>query len=74
MSSALQLSLPTELLASIVTPTLVIRGERSSPFMRSAAQAVAATLPHGRLRDLAGQSHDISADATAPVVAEFLAG
>src|SRR5436190_676290 len=46
------LSLPTELIASIVAPTLVIRGERSSPFMRSAAQAVAATLPHGRLRDL----------------------
>ena len=67
------LSLPTELIASIVAPTLVICGERSSPFMRSAAQAVAATLPNGRLCDLAGQSHDISPEATAPVVAEFLA-
>jgi pimeloyl-ACP methyl ester carboxylesterase len=67
------LSLPTELISSIATPTLVIRGELSSPFLRSAAQAVAATLPNGRLCDLAGQSHDINADATAAVLMELLA-
>ena len=65
--------MPRELIASILTPTLVLCGERSSPFLRSAARAVAATLPNGRLRELAGQSHDISPAVTAPVVAEFLA-
>ena len=68
------LSLPTELLASIATPTLVISGEQSSPVMRAAARAVAETLPNGRLCTLPGQGHDIRPEATAPVLAEFLAG
>ena len=43
------------------------------PFLRNAAQAAAETLPHGRLAVLHGQGHDINPDATAPVMAEFLA-
>ena len=39
----------------------------------NAAQAAAQTLPHGRLAVLPGQGHDINPDATAPVMAEFLA-
>jgi len=35
--------------------------------------AAAAALPQGRLAVLPGQSHDLNADATAPVMAEFLA-
>jgi hypothetical protein len=31
-------------------------------------------MPNGRLAVLPGQSHDLNADATAPVMAEFLAG
>jgi pimeloyl-ACP methyl ester carboxylesterase len=68
------LSLPTELIASIVTPTLLICGEQSPPLLRSASQAVAATLPNGRVCTLAGQNHDIRPEATAPVLADFLAG
>ncbi len=68
------LSLPAGLIASIETPALVLSGDRSSPFMRAAAHAVAAALPNGRLCELAGQSHDINPAATAPVLAEFLAG
>ena len=68
------LSLPQDLLAAIATPTLVMYGEHSAPFLRAAAQAVAASLPNGRLCDLAGQSHDISPEVTAPIVADFLAG
>lgn len=67
------MSLSAELTASVVTPTLVISGEQSPPLLRDGARAVAEALPHGRLRVLAGQSHDISPEATAPVVAEFLA-
>jgi pimeloyl-ACP methyl ester carboxylesterase len=66
-------SLPTELIASITAPALVISGEQSPPFLRAAAQAVAQTLPNGRLSTLPGQGHDISPEATAPVMAEFLA-
>jgi pimeloyl-ACP methyl ester carboxylesterase len=66
-------SLPTELITSVTAPTLVISGEQSPPFLRAAAQAVAQALPNGRLNSLPGQGHDISPEATAPVMAEFLA-
>jgi pimeloyl-ACP methyl ester carboxylesterase len=66
------LTLPTDLIASISTPTLVIDGEQSPPVMREAARAVADTLPNGQLRSLPGQGHTIDPEATAPVLADFL--
>jgi hypothetical protein len=42
--------------------------------MRNAARAVAEALPNGQFRSLAGQGHDISPEATAPVLVEFLSG
>jgi pimeloyl-ACP methyl ester carboxylesterase len=66
-------SLPGELLAAVTAPALVVTGENSPPFLRSAARAAAAALPHGRLAILPGQTHDINPQATAPVMAEFLA-
>ena len=66
------LTLPIELVAAIATPTLVLNGEHSPPLLRNAARAVAETLPNGELCTLAGQTHDISPDATATALAEFL--
>jgi pimeloyl-ACP methyl ester carboxylesterase len=66
------MSLPTELLASVATPTLVISGEQSPPMLRAAARAAAEKLPNGRLASLPGQGHDINPEATAPVIADFL--
>jgi len=66
-------SMPVGLLATLTVPALVITGEQSPPFLRNAAQVTAQTLPNGRLAVLPGQSHDINPDATAPVMAEFLA-
>ncbi len=54
-------------------PALVIGGEHTSPFMRAAARAVAVAPPDGQLRSLPGQGHDTNPEATAPVMAEFLA-
>ena len=65
-------SLPVGLLASVAAPALVITGEQSPPFLRNAARAAAEALPHGRLAILPGQTHDISPQATAPVITEFL--
>jgi pimeloyl-ACP methyl ester carboxylesterase len=65
-------TLPTELLASIETPTLVIEGALSPPFFRNAARAVADALPHGRLCTLDDQTHDIDPEPTAHAVADFL--
>ena len=66
-------SLPAGLIGSIHVPALVISGESSPPFLRNAARATAAALPGGRLVTLPGQTHDINPEATAPVMAEFLA-
>ena len=66
------MSLPAGLLASVATPALVVCGEQSPSMLQAAARAVAQTLPNGRLSSLAGQTHDISPQATAPVIADFL--
>jgi pimeloyl-ACP methyl ester carboxylesterase len=67
------LSLPSELVASITAPTLVIDGENSPSIMHSAAEALCNALPDGRRRTLPGQTHDINAEVTAFVLQEFLA-
>ena len=67
-------TLPTDLLASVPTPTLVIDGEKSPPFLRNAAHAVADAIPNGERRTLAGQTHEISPEETAPLVSAFLSG
>jgi pimeloyl-ACP methyl ester carboxylesterase len=67
------LTLPTEMIASITAPTLVIDGQLSPPLLRTAARAVAETLPNGRRCTLAGQTHDISPQVTAAALTEFLA-
>jgi pimeloyl-ACP methyl ester carboxylesterase len=66
------LTLPTELVAKVATPTLVIDGENSMPMLRTAARVLAEVLPNGRPCTLAGQTHDISPQATAPVLLDFL--
>jgi pimeloyl-ACP methyl ester carboxylesterase len=68
------LGLPTEVVASVTAPTLVIDGEHSPPIMHSAAAALVRTLPEGRRRTLAGQNHDLVPGAIVPVLEEFLAG
>jgi len=64
-------SLPSERVASVTTPTLVIAGGASPMWMRDTAQAVAETLPDGRHRTLEGQEHNVAPDAIAPVLEEF---
>jgi pimeloyl-ACP methyl ester carboxylesterase len=67
-------SMPAGLLTAVTVPALVITGEQSPPFLRNAAQAAAAKMPTAQLAVLPGQSHDLNPGATAPVMAEFLAG
>jgi pimeloyl-ACP methyl ester carboxylesterase len=53
-------------------PTLVISGSASPAFFQDTAARVAELLPNGEHIVLEGQDHDASADAVAPVVAEFI--
>jgi pimeloyl-ACP methyl ester carboxylesterase len=66
-------SLPARELTTVTVPALVITGDQSPPFLRNAARAAAEQMPRGRLAVLPGQGHDINPDATAPVIADFLA-
>jgi pimeloyl-ACP methyl ester carboxylesterase len=65
------MSLPTDLLRTITTPTLVIAGG-ANPFMTAAANAVAAALPNAEARILEGQTHDIDPSVLSPVLKGFL--
>lgn len=57
---------------SIETPTLVLYGAASPAFMGNTAQKLSEAMPHATLRSLEGQTHDVKAEALAPVLAEFL--
>jgi pimeloyl-ACP methyl ester carboxylesterase len=68
------LTLPTQMLESIDTSTLLLDGADSPEILRCGARAAAAALPNGRHCSLVGQTHDINPAATAPVLERFLAG
>jgi pimeloyl-ACP methyl ester carboxylesterase len=60
-----------ERLAAIAVPTLALTGEDSPVWARNSVAAVAAIIPGGRSRTVAG-SHQISEVALVPVLTEFL--
>lgn len=64
-------SLPEKRAASTSTPTIVIAGGASFPFMRQTAQTLADIMPKARMHIIEGQEHNIAADALAPVLVEF---
>jgi pimeloyl-ACP methyl ester carboxylesterase len=66
-------SLPTERVASVTIPTLVIDGENSPAPLRRAVQAVSDALPNAQRSTLEGQTHDVSPEVLAPVLEEFFA-
>jgi pimeloyl-ACP methyl ester carboxylesterase len=57
--------------ASILTPTLVLGGEKSPTVLRDAVSALAKALPNARSQFLAGQDHNLSAPIVAPLVVDF---
>ena len=59
--------------STITTPTLVVDGAKSPASLHAAADQLAARLPRGERRTLAGQSHNVSMKALAPAIAEFVA-
>jgi pimeloyl-ACP methyl ester carboxylesterase len=63
--------LPAARWAGVTIPTLVIDGDASPQWMRSAADAIAALLPDATRRTLPGQDHDVAPAAIVPVLAEF---
>lgn len=64
-------SVPIERAAGVVVPTLVMNGRLSFPFMHPTALALAEAIPHAQHRVLEGQTHEVTAEALAPVLVEF---
>ena len=64
-------SLPVERAAKVTVPTLVMSGSESFPFMHTTAAALANAIPDAQHRLLAGQTHEVSSEALAPVLIEF---
>ena len=67
-------TVPTDRVARVAAPTLVLTGGASFDWMIETAQAIVDALPDGRRQVLEGQSHDVGADVLGPVLAEFFAG
>jgi pimeloyl-ACP methyl ester carboxylesterase len=64
-------AVPAATARSVTVPTLVIDGEKTMPFIHPAADRLAKLMPHARRETLAGQTHQVNADATAPLLVEF---
>ena len=60
-----------EQFATIATPTLVMDGGESPPFMHNGAETLAKLLPNAHHRRLAGQDHGAAPEALNPVLIEF---
>ncbi|GIF72311.1 alpha/beta fold hydrolase [Asanoa siamensis] len=59
---------------SITTPTLVLNGGNSEPFMHTSGRQLADLLPEARHQVVADQSHDVAPAAVAPILRDYLTG
>jgi len=67
------MAVPAARAARVPTPTLLMYGGAGAPFMRETAETLSKAMPDARLRGLDGQTHDVSPDALAPLLAGFFA-
>jgi alpha-beta hydrolase superfamily lysophospholipase len=63
--------LPAELAASVSTPTLVLNGDASFPWLGETADALVDVLPAAQRITLEGQSHDVDPRILAPALERF---
>jgi pimeloyl-ACP methyl ester carboxylesterase len=63
---------PLDEASMVKVPTMLVDGSASPSMLRDATAAVAEAIPQARRQTLAGQTHDVSPDALAPVLIEFL--
>jgi pimeloyl-ACP methyl ester carboxylesterase len=69
------LTAPLRRAAKVTAATLVMDGGANlefMPFMHASALELSRAIPHARQRTLEGQTHDVKAEALAPLLIEFL--
>jgi pimeloyl-ACP methyl ester carboxylesterase len=64
--------IPRRRFASIDTPVLVMNGSKTDARLKEAARAIAHVVPEAQHFELAGQTHNVSADALGTAVIEFI--
>ncbi len=64
-------AVPTEHATRVAMPSLIMDGGASFPFMNVTAVALAKAMPLAQHRTLEGQTHEVAAEAIAPVLVEF---
>lgn len=64
-------SIPTKRAAKVSAPTLIMTGSQTFPFMHGTAVALAKAIPNAQHHTLEGQTHEVSAEALAPVLTNF---
>lgn len=67
-------TVPVERVSRIRSQTLVMDGGANlqfMPFMHASATALAKAIPHAKQQTLEGQTHDVKAEALAPVLVDF---
>jgi pimeloyl-ACP methyl ester carboxylesterase len=65
-------SIPIDRAVRVRVPTLILVGGASFPFMRETAESLVAALPHGEMRVLEGQTHDVAPEIMAAALRDFL--
>jgi pimeloyl-ACP methyl ester carboxylesterase len=64
-------AVPAEQAAALTIPLLALAGGASPTWMQQAARTLAEAAPQGRYGVLEGQTHEVAAEALAPVLMEF---
>jgi pimeloyl-ACP methyl ester carboxylesterase len=64
-------TIPTQMAATITTPTLVVGGEKSPISLRNAVEKLAKAIPRSQRMVLKGQNHNVAPKAIVPVLEEY---
>ena len=67
-------SVPTDRIANVAVPTLVITGSASTALLQETARTISRMIPRAQLLTLNGQTHEERPEILAPVLAEFYSG
>ncbi len=62
---------PTERVAAVRAPALVMYGGASHPMMQDAARALGRAMPHAQVRAVEGQGHNFAVEALMPMLKAF---
>jgi pimeloyl-ACP methyl ester carboxylesterase len=65
-------AVPVQQAAGVRVPALILTGGATYTFMHVSARSLATAMPDARHQVLEGQSHDVSPEALAPALIDFL--